>query len=275
MGKQCQNCGRIVEAGALFCAGCGHPVAQKENEISEQIPEEMQEQFAGFAKGQAQETISEQAGENQKNLKPEKTPQELLKEAGSALKGAGESVYQQFRAAVAEERADREEEKLLESLVEDIYKENKERKRKKILKWLEVISWIVGLWIIFMVTTDGFALNVRMSEMKNYPGISVGDAFAERFTNRDWSKEDLDGDAYYTIFKGYDPGTQTNWKVYFKVENESFRVDQIMVDGATTTDRIEIGCLLDYIYTGNLDALQANEALDVLLGSVFLASLLS
>ena len=57
MGKQCQNCGRIVEASALFCAGCGHPVAQKENEISEQIPEEMQEQFAGFAKGHSKELV--------------------------------------------------------------------------------------------------------------------------------------------------------------------------------------------------------------------------
>lgn len=280
MKRQCIHCGRVLEKDAIFCAGCGHAVEQKENEIPEQMPEEMQAMPAKPS-GEQEPTPKQTAGDQKK---PElgKEPEEQLREAGQALKEAGQALkeagtgfYKKCRTAIEKEQAEQKDEKLFEAFCEEAHEAHKQQKRKKLWKWLDIIGGIVGIWLIFMFATDGFGLSVRMAEMSKFPGLTVGEAFSERFTDRHWSKEEIDDASYYVVFRGDDPNTQTDWKVYFEVEDGSFFVDQITVDGETMTNGFEIDCLLEYIYTGNLDALQANDALDVLLGSVFLASLLS
>lgn len=256
MEKWCTKCGQSLPEDALFCSACGQAAPQTY---------QPQEQAA------EPETIVEE-----KQQEPEKAPEEQLreagqafKEAGQALKEAGTGFYKKCRTAIEEE--------LEEQRAENAEKSEQEKRRekwKKITKWLNIAGTIVGIWLVIMLVTDGFALGVRTGHLSSFPDITVGEAFERRFRSRDWSKDKI-GDVSYVVFEGYDPKTETDWTVFFEERGDEFSVESITVDGTPMRSDFEISCLLEYIYTGNLDALQANEALDLLLGSVFLASLLS
>lgn len=275
MEKLCTKCGQRLPEDAFFCPICGQevPQAHKAQEEAAEV------KTVAAERRQEPETIVEE-----KRQEPQKAQEEqlrvagqafkeagevLVKEAGQVLREAGTGFYEKCRTAIEESRAAQEAENADRS-----EKEKRREKRGKIIKWLNIAGTIIGIWLVIMLVTDGFALGVRSGHLSSFPDITVGEAFEKRFRNRDWSKDKV-GDVSYVVFEGYDPKTKTDWIVLFEEHGHKFSVESITVDGTPMRSDFEISCLLEYIYTGNLDALQANEALDVLLGSIFLASLLS
>lgn len=133
----------------------------------------------------------------------------------------------------------------------------------------KIIVSIVGFMfalLIFAVIFDGTGYQVRQGYLTQYDAsITVEEAFNNRFQNCKWSTEHKKG-LDYVIFHGYDPNTSLDWNVMFQINEDTFEVSQIEVDGTAVNSPIEIYYLLSYIYTGNLDELMS----DIFLAALFL-----
>lgn len=115
-----------------------------------------------------------------------------------------------------------------------------------------IIIAIAVVAVIILVSTlfgNNPVNTVKTGKLNQYPEQTVGDAFADFFSNPEWTSYKQDGDTYVKFTgKCTFYGEMVNAKVIFLMDGNKFQIDSFKVGNQNVTSAYDLESVLDKIY---------------------------